>query len=70
MSKSIPPLAPLDLSQRYTIPEAVNYLRIGRAYLYERIAKGEIRCVVDGRRRYVPGTEIARLSALPATKRA
>ncbi|MGB7216519.1 MAG: helix-turn-helix domain-containing protein [Gammaproteobacteria bacterium] len=49
----------LDPRQRYTIDEAARYLRVSRAYLYRLISSGEIRTIVDGRRRYVPGSAIA-----------
>ena len=51
-------LPPLDIQQRYGIGEAAAYLRISRARLYEHIASGEIRTLMDGRRRFVPGSEI------------
>lgn len=65
MSRSTTPLAPLDERQRYTIPETAAYLRVCRAYVYRLIARDELRSVIDGRRRYVPGSEIIRRSALP-----
>jgi excisionase family DNA binding protein len=58
-------LAPLDERQRYVVDEACGYLRLSRARLYEKIAAGEITVFKDGRRTYVPGTEIARLSRPP-----
>ena len=58
-------LPPLDLVQRYTINEAADYLRISRAHLYEHIGAGEIGTIKDGTRRFVPGTEIARVSRPP-----
>lgn len=57
---------PLDPNQRYTIKEALAYLRCSRARLYLKEAAGEIRLLRDGRRTYVPGSEIARVSRLPA----
>jgi excisionase family DNA binding protein len=56
------PLAPLDIHQRYDIGEAVRYLRISRARLYQKIASGEIRLIKDGRRSFVPGSAIAEAS--------
>jgi excisionase family DNA binding protein len=52
------PLAPLDVNQRYDINEAAEYLRISRARLYQKIAAGEIRRIKDGRRSFVPGSDI------------
>ncbi len=57
-------LPPLDLQQRYTIPETADYLRICRAYVYRLIKRGELRTIKDGKRHLVPGTEIGRRSAL------
>jgi len=57
-------LSPLDERQRYSINEGVNYLRISRARLYEKIKDGEIKTIKDGRRRYITGAEIVRLSTI------
>jgi len=59
-----PPLAPLDLSQRYTLAEAKRYLRTSHETLNNLIQSGELRTIREGRRRYVPGSEIARRSTL------
>jgi excisionase family DNA binding protein len=59
------PLPPLDKGQRYSLDETRSYLRISRDYLYDLIRRGEIRTIRDGRRQFVPGSEIARRSALP-----
>lgn len=66
----IPALPSLDAKQRYTILEAARYLRCSRAHLYQCIAAGEISVIHDRRRVYVPGSEIARRSALPAAETA
>ena len=58
-------LPPLDPRQRYTIPEACAYLRKCRASLYADIKAGDIRVIKEGRRTYVPGSEIASRSAVP-----
>ena len=60
--KRLAPLAPLDERQRYTVEETLDYLRVSRARLYEKIQAGELTAIKDGRRTYVPGSEIARLS--------
>jgi excisionase family DNA binding protein len=57
-------LPPLDPLQRYTVEEAVRYLRTSRPSLYGLIHAGEITTIQEGRRRYVPGSEIARRSAV------
>lgn len=66
MPKPATHLQPLDAQQRYEIPECLAYLRTSRARLYQRIAAGEIRVLKDGKRTYIPGTELIRLSTLPA----
>lgn len=57
-------LAPLDLKQRYAINEAAEYLRICRAQVYNKVSEGTLRVIHDGRRTFVPGSEIARVSGL------
>lgn len=59
------PSQQLDPRQRYNIGEATAFLRKSRAAVYNDIKSGRIKVIHDGRRTYVPGTEIARLSALP-----
>lgn len=66
MSVKFQQLPPLDPLQRYPVPEAAAYLRICIALVNRRISDGSIASIKDGKRRYVPGAEIARLSALPA----
>jgi hypothetical protein len=62
-------LPPLDINQRYTIPEACLYLRESRAKIYKDIAAGNLEVIKDGSRTYVPGRVIAeRSGARPATK--
>lgn len=62
MSTATPQLQPLDPRQRYSINEALAYLRTSRQSFYELVAAGRLSTIVEGRRRYVPGAEIARLS--------
>lgn len=56
------PSTPVDLCQRYTIPEACGYLAISHTKLYEAIAAGRLKVIRDGKRVFVPGSEISRLS--------
>lgn len=65
MSADTHALPPLDPRQRYTLPEAAVYLRCCRDYVYRLIRAGELRTITDGRRRYIPGSEIIRRSTLP-----
>lgn len=53
-----------DPRLRYTIPIAIDFLGYSRAKLYQEIQAGTIRVIRDGRRVYVPGSEIARKSAV------
>jgi excisionase family DNA binding protein len=57
-------LPPLDAKQRYTIPEAKSYLRTSHQTIYNLINAGRIATIAEGRRRYVPGSEIIRLSSV------
>jgi len=59
-----PQLPPLDPRQRYTVEESRRYLRESRAKFYARIKSGQIKTILDGGRRYTPGSEIMRLSTV------
>jgi hypothetical protein len=81
-SRNLPPLAPVDPNRRYDVETALAYLNIGRKIFYEEVAAGRIKTIAVGRtqrrtsklgreyertgRRLVPGSEIIRLSAVPA----
>ncbi len=56
-------LPPLDIQQRYTIPEASLYLRQSIAKSYQEISAGRLRILKSGTRSYVHGSEIVRVSA-------
>jgi excisionase family DNA binding protein len=58
-------LPPVDVNSRYTVDEAVALLRSSRPTIYHMIAAKKLCVLRDGRRVYVPGSEIARLSQLP-----
>jgi prophage regulatory protein len=60
--KQTPP--PVNVAQRYTIKEATYYLRISHASIYKDISAGRMRVLKHGKRTFVPGSEIARLSRL------
>lgn len=62
----LPVLPPPDERQRYTLEEAVAYLRQSRSKLYCDIAAGRVTVIKDGRRTYIPGAEIIRRSTIPA----
>jgi prophage regulatory protein len=57
-------LAPVDMAQRYTIKEATDYLRISHASIYKEINARRIQVLKQGKRTFVPGSEIARLSRI------
>ena len=59
------PVSPLDPLQRYTVEEAIAYLRSSRKTLFDDIRTGRILTIKEGRRRFIPGSEIARRSRLP-----
>jgi prophage regulatory protein len=61
-------LAPVDLAQRYTIAEAGAYLRISHASIYKLIKGRWLRILKHGKRTFVPGSEIARLSRLESAQ--
>jgi excisionase family DNA binding protein len=60
------PLPPLDTAQAYSVPEGIAYLRTSRPTLYKLIADGTLKTITRGRRRLIPGSEIARLSQVPS----
>lgn len=54
----------LDPNQRYTLVEACQLLRQSRAKTYKDIAEGNLVVIKDGRRAYIPGSELVRRSTL------
>lgn len=58
---------PVDPAQRYTVPEAIAYLRLSRKGFYDDVKAGRIKLVKDGRRSYVHGSELIRRSAASRT---
>jgi len=58
--------APVDPAQRYTIREAMAYLRQSREKTRTDILNDKLKVIRDGSRVYVPGSEIIRRSTLPA----
>jgi len=59
------PLPQLDATQRYTVEEAARYLRTSRWTVYQMLKNSQIQKIKQGKRTFIPGSEIARLSALP-----
>jgi hypothetical protein len=59
-------LPPLDLNQRYSIPEALDYLRISRGLLYKKVRDGKLELIRECGRSFVAGQTIAELSRPPS----
>lgn len=58
-----PLLPPLDPAQRYTIEEAIAYLRSSRFSVYRDVKAGKLPIIKEGRRSYIPGSAIIARSA-------
>jgi hypothetical protein len=61
--KRVPRPERIDPGQRYTLPETDAALGQSHVKTYQQIKSGELKSIVDGRRRYVPGAEIIRVSS-------
>ncbi len=61
----IPDLPPIDPNRRYPLEQANQYLAQSRAKTYNDISAGLIKVIKDGKRVYIPGSEIIRRSTLP-----
>ncbi len=62
MANSTNVRAEFDPRQRYSVIEALSLLRTSRRSFYRLMREGQIRIIKEGRRTYVAGAEIARLS--------
>jgi excisionase family DNA binding protein len=58
--RSVPP--PLDPLQRYRPEEAAAYLRVSRWSVFQDIREGRLASIKEGRRRFIPGSELVRRS--------
>jgi hypothetical protein len=63
--KTRPHLPPLDPQQRYSVEEAILYLRSSRKTFFDDVRLGRIGTIKEGKRRFIPGTELVRRSRLP-----
>jgi hypothetical protein len=54
-----PPTVPLDPLQRYGLLETAAYLRTSHMTVYKDIKAGRLPVIVEGNRKYVPGSAIA-----------
>jgi hypothetical protein len=59
------PLPPVDAGQRYTPEETAPYLRSSRWSVFKDLREGRLRAIREGRRVFIPGSEIIRRSTLP-----
>ncbi len=57
-------LPPVDTNRRYPMELANKLLGQSRAKTYKDIQAGKLRVIKDGKRVFVPGSEIIRLSTL------
>jgi hypothetical protein len=64
--KSRPSLPPLDQAQRYSIEEAIAYLRSSRKTVFDDVREGRLASIKEGKRRFIPGSEIVHRSRLPS----
>jgi hypothetical protein len=58
-------LPAFDVNQRHTIKQTSGYLKNSVPTVYKLIAEGRLETFHEGRRRYVTGRSIARLSLPP-----
>jgi hypothetical protein len=56
----------LDPARRYTVPDASALLSQSVAKTYQQLKDGVLASIKDGKRRYIPGSEIVRRSSLNA----
>jgi predicted site-specific integrase-resolvase len=80
--KAQKPLGPIDPLRRYSVEQALELLGVSRKKLYDDIKAGRIATIGEGRthartarngreylrsgRRFIPASEIIRLSRVPA----
>ncbi len=69
MSKDFPSpieLPPVDKLRRYSLEHTALYLDTSRVTVHKLVKEEKLKVIREGRRVYVPGTEIIRLSGVPA----
>jgi len=64
MSRQTQVLPAFSRELRYPVEVAAGFLSVSRAHLWKHIKAGTIATIRDGKRVFVPGTEIVRLSSL------
>jgi hypothetical protein len=56
--------APVDINRRYPISTGLSILSTSRATFYAAVKAGRIKILKQGRRSYISGQELARLSSV------
>jgi hypothetical protein len=64
--KIVPSPGPIDTNRRYPIKVANELLSQSNSKTYEDIAAGRLKIIKDGKRTYIPGSEIVRRSTVVA----
>jgi hypothetical protein len=64
--KIVPPPGLIDANRRYSIKVVNELLSQSNSKTYEDIAEGRLKIIKDGKRTYIPGSEIIRRSTLVA----
>ena len=64
--KIVPPPGLIDANRRYSIKVVNELLSQSNSKTYEDIAAGRLKVIKDGKRTYIPGSEIVRRSTLAA----
>jgi hypothetical protein len=59
------PSAPINPDARYSLDLSCGYLSVSRSTLLRRIEANEVRVIDDGRRRFISGRELLRLTQSP-----
>jgi hypothetical protein len=67
-SREIVELGPIDANRRYPLRVANALLSQSNSKTYEDIAAGRLIVIKDGKRTYIPGSEIIRRSGMAATQ--
>lgn len=65
-SPQLPPLPPFDERLRYRVDVAARYLYQSRATTWADVRDGRLQVIREGKRTFIPGSEIVRRSRAPA----
>jgi hypothetical protein len=64
--KIVPPPGAIDIYRRYSVHDTNVLLSQSNSKTYEDIAAGRLKVIKDGKRTYIPGSEIVRRSTIVA----